>query len=381
MNASIKLVPIAVFASTALLLPGCHAKHQEDAAPPPAHVVELHDMNLITVDPQEQAKFQVVSAESVSSYSQVDATGTISPDVAREVPVISLVNGRVVDIKARLDDNVHKGQLLFRVQSPDITGAFNAYQKAENDEHLAHAAFLRATDLFQHGAISQAMEEQAENAERDACADLNAAGQQLAILGVDKKHPSSVMNVYAPISGVVITQNVTNASAAGVALSGSATAFTIADLGSVWVLCDVYENDLPKVKLGQEARITVNGYPDRPLSGVISDIGPVLDPSLRTAKVRVEVKNPGFLKLGMFATASFVSKTPELRAAVPADAVLHLHDRSWVFVPAGGNHLRRVEVRTGSTLPNGRQEILSGIAPGQRVVNQALMLDAAENQQ
>lgn len=381
MNASIKLFSITILAPAALLLPGCHAKHQDDGVPPPAHVVELHDMNLITVDPQELAKFQIVSAESVASYSQVDATGTISPDVAREVPVISLVNGRVVDIKARLDDNVHKGQLLFRVQSPDITGAFNAYQKAENDEHLAHAAFLRATDLFQHGAISQAMEEQAENAERDASADLNAAGQQLAILGVDKKHPSSVMNVYAPISGVVITQNVTNASAAGVALSGSATAFTIADLGSVWVLCDVYENDLPKVKLGQEARITVNGYPDRLLSGVISDIGPVLDPSLRTAKVRVEVKNPGFLKLGMFATASFVSQTHELRAAVPANAVLHLHDRNWVFVPAGGNHLRRVEVRTGSTLPNGRQEILSGIAPGQRVVNQALMLDATENQQ
>ena len=132
-----------------------------------------------------------------------------------------------------------------------------------------------------------------------------AADEQLKILGVDKDHPSPIVNVYAPITGVIVGQNVTNAAAAGVALSGSATAFTIADLSSVWVVCDVYENDIPKLQVGQEARIVLNAYPDRPLTGRVSDIGPVLDPSLRTAKVRIQVANPGFLKLGMFATATF----------------------------------------------------------------------------
>jgi cobalt-zinc-cadmium efflux system membrane fusion protein len=300
--------------------------------------------------------------------------------VSREVPVISLANGRVVDIRARLGDDVKKGQLLFHVQSPDITNAFDGYLKAVNDEQLANKADIRAQDLFQHGAISQAMLEQADNAEHDAKADLTAAEDQLKILGVDKEHPSSVVGVYAPISGVITSQNITNAAAAGVTLSGSATAFTIADLTEVWILCDVYENDIPKLQLGQEANIRLNAYPDRLIKGRVTDIGPVLDPQLRTAKVRIQVPNPGFLKLGMFATATFSSRKSDTHAAVPANAVLHLHDRDWVFVPAGGNHFRRTEIRAGQMLSGNRQMVLSGIEPGQQVVSNALMLETEGNQ-
>ncbi len=226
----------------------------------------------------------------------------------------------------------------------------------------------------------QAMVEQADDAEKDAKADLMAADEQLKVLGVDKNHPSSVVNVYAPISGVIIGQNVTNAAAAGVTLSGSATAFTIADLSSVWIICDVYENDIPKLQLGQTARIRLDAYPDRPLTGHISDIGPVLDPSLRTAKVRIEVPNPGILKLGMFVTATFSSLKKAHSRWFHADAVLHLHDRDWVYVPAGGNQFRRTEVRAGDMLSDNRQEILSGIEPGQQVVTNALLLETAGNQ-
>jgi cobalt-zinc-cadmium efflux system membrane fusion protein len=275
---------------------------------------------------------------------------------------------------------VKRGQLLLKVQSPDITNAFDTYLKAANDEQLANKAYLRSQDLFQHGAVSQAMLEQAEDTERNAKADVTAADEQLKTLGVDKDHPSSVVNVYAPISGVIVAQNVTNASAAGVGLSGSATAFTIADLSRVWVVCDVYENDIPKLQLGQEAKITINAYPGRPLAGHVSDIGPILDPSSRTAKVRIEVANPGFLKLGMFATASFTSQIKETHAAVPAEAILHLHDRDWVFVPAGASQFKRTEVHAGQMLSGNRQEILSGLEPGQQIVANALLLEAAGSQ-
>lgn len=363
-----------------LAVAGCKKEAEGSGAPPPAQVIQVADMNLVTIDPSDVGKFPLVSAEKVDMASELSATGAVFPDVSREVPVISLANGRVVDIKARLDDNVKKGQLLFEVQSPDITNAFDAYLKAVNDEQLANKAWVRADDLFKHGAISQAMLEQAEDSERDARADLVAAEEQLKILGVDKSHPTSVVNVYAPISGVVIGQNVTNAAAAGVALSGSATAFTIADLSNVWILCDVYENDIPRIHLGQEARIAVNAYPDRPVMGRIGDIGPVLDPQLRTAKVRIQVANPGFLKLGMFVTATFTSNKIESHAVVPADAVLHLHDRDWVFVPAGGNRFRRTEVHGGEMLSGNRQVIQSGIQPGQQVVGNALLLETAGNQ-
>jgi cobalt-zinc-cadmium efflux system membrane fusion protein len=370
----------ALAALASLSFSGCKGKDESDGAPPPAKVIQVADMNLVTIDANDVAKFPLTAATQIESASELTATGSVFPDIAREIPVISLANGRVVDIKARLDDNVKKGQLLLKVQSPDITAAFDTYLKAANDEQLANNAFVRADDLFKHGAISQAMLEQAEDTEKDAKADLTAAEEQLKTLGVDKRHPSSIVNVYAPISGVIVAQNVTNASAAGVSLSGSATAFTIADLSVVWIVCDVYENDIPKLQLGQEAKIKLNAWPDRPLTGRISDIGPILDPSLRTAKVRIELANPGFLRLGMFGMATFTSRAKETHAVVPADAVLHLHDRDWVFLPAGGNQFKRVEVHAGKMLENNRQEILSGIQPGQQIVRNALMLETAGNQ-
>jgi cobalt-zinc-cadmium efflux system membrane fusion protein len=373
---------LALALATALCLPlsCCKGKEKGDGAPPPAQVIQVADMNLITIDKNDVAKFPLVFAGQVESASELTTTGTVFPDIAREIPVISMANGRVVDIKARLDDNVKKGQLLLKVQSPDITNAYDTYLKAANDEHTANLAYLRAEDLFKHGAISQAMLEQAEGAEKDAKADLTAAEDQLKTLGVDKNHPSSIVNVYAPISGVIVAQNVTQASAAGVSLSGSATAFTIADLSNVWIICDVYENDISRLQLGQEARFKLNAFPDRPITGRISDIGPILDPSLRTAKVRIEVSNPGFLRLGMFGTATFTSKSKETHAVVPADAVLHLHDRDWVYLPAGGNQFKRTEVRAGKMVDGNRQEILSGIQPGQQVVTNALLLETAGNQ-
>jgi cobalt-zinc-cadmium efflux system membrane fusion protein len=359
---------------------GCKGKQEGSGAPTTPTVIQVADMNLITIDVKDVEKFPLVAASQIEAASQLTATGSVFPDIAREVPVISMANGRVVEIKARLDDNVKKGQLLLKVQSPDITTAFNTYLKAANDEQLANKAFARANDLYKHGAIAQSMLEQAEDSEKDAKADLNAAEEQLKTLGVDKNHPSSVVPVYAPISGVIVAQNVTNAAAAGVNLSGSATTFTVADLSTVWIVADVFENDIAKLQLGQEAKIKITAFPERALTGRISDIGPILDPSIRTAKVRIEVGNPGYLKLGMFASVSFTSKAKEVHAVVPAEAVLHLHDRDWVFVTAGGNQFKRIEVRAGRMLEGNRQEILSGIAPGQSVVANSLLLETAGNQ-
>ena len=365
-----------------LLVPFTACKKQEsgDSSPPASHVVQVPDMNLITVDQGRLSMFPKQAAEKAESASQLTATGSVAPDISRTIPVISLANGRVVDIKVRLDDYVKKGQLLMKVQSPDVSTAFDAYLKAVNDEQLANKSYIRAKDLLEHGAVSQAMFEQAEDSENNAKADLTAAEEQLKTLGVDKDHPSSIVNVYAPVSGVIISQNVAQAGAAGVSLSGSSTAFTIADLSEVWILCDVFENDLPKVHVGETAQIHIDAYPDKILTGRISDIGPVLDPSIRTAKVRIEVANPGILKIGMFVSATFAAKTKETHAVVPATAVLHLHDRDWVFVPVGDNQFKRTEVHAGKMLEGSRQEILSGINPGQQIVVNALSLETEGDQ-
>jgi membrane fusion protein, heavy metal efflux system len=362
------LMVIACFTMSA-----CRKKDEGSTGPVQVQVSEEGNMALFSVDHPDQ--YPLVAAEDYQAPAELNVTGTVTPDISREVPVISLASGRVVDIKARLDDHVRKGQLLLKVQSPDSSNAFDVYLKARNDETMNNKAYERARDLYAHGAISQAMLEQADDAEKNSQADLKAAEEQLETLGIDKNHPSPIVPVYSPISGVVIQQNVTQAAAAGVTFSGSATAFTVADLSSVWVICDVYENDISKLATGQEAKIKLAAYPDKTIIGHISDIGPVLDPQIRTAKVRIEVANPGMMKLGMFATATFQSLKKQHFALVPAPAILHLHDRDWVFVPGGSKQFRRVEIKAGDMVGD-KQEILSGIQSGQQVVSNVLQLEA-----
>src|SRR5208282_6033184 len=269
---------------------------------------------------------------------------------ARAVPVISLASGRVVEIKARLGDVVKKGQLLLRVQSNDVSGAYQTYVKAVNDERLARVQLERTQILYEKGAVAKSALEQSEDTEDDAKADLNAATEQLRLLGIDKDHPSGIVDIFAPISGIITDQQVTNA--AGVQGLGSPNPFTISDLSYVWIICDVYENDLDAVHPGEYADIRLSAYPKQVLQGRVDNILPVLDPNIRTAKVRLEVKNPGMLRIGMFASATFYGKEPEMHSALPASAILHLHDREWVYMPIGEGHFKRAEVVSGSQLPN-----------------------------
>jgi cobalt-zinc-cadmium efflux system membrane fusion protein len=298
----------------------------------------------------------------------------VTPDVSREIPVVSLANGRVVALHVGLGDYVHKGQLLMEVQSQDVTGAFASYLKAVNDEHLTKVTLDRDTLLYGKGAIAQTQLQAAQNGEDDAHIDLTASEQQLKLLGVDRNHPGDTVKIDAPASGIILSQNVTAAGAVGIAYGGPAGSLLIADLSHVWVICDVYENDLAQVHLGEQASIQVNALPGKFFTGTISDIGAQLDPALRTAKVRIQVSNPGTeLRLGMFVTATLLGSAALESTAVPATAILALHDRQYIFVPTGATgFFRRIEVKTGALLDGNMIQILSGIGPQQRVVTNAL---------
>jgi len=357
-----------------VFLAGCGKGVQADPkaeAPPATTVEQEQDVNVVKVDNPQ--KFPVIAAQPHSTAPELNVTGAVTADVSRSVPVISLASGRVVDIRARLGDEVKKGQLLMRVQSADISGAFSDYRKAMADEVLARAQFDRTQLLYDKGAVAKKDLEVAQDTWDKAKVDVETASDHLRVLGVDGNHPSAVVDIFAPVTGVIIEQNVT--AAAGVkTLDNSPNLFTIADLTEIWVICDVYENDLSHVRLGEFADVRLNAYPGRVFQGRISNIGPILDPNIRTAKVRLQMHNPGLMRIGMFVTATFHGVTKELRAAVPASAILHLHDRDWVYVPAGGQKFQRVGVTGGIMLPGNMQEIVSGIQPGQQVVANALIL-------
>jgi cobalt-zinc-cadmium efflux system membrane fusion protein len=363
---------LVIFIPALLFLGGCNSAHGDPRAeaPPSATVVADTDVSIFSVDHPEQ--FPLAAAVAYSAAPKLVVTGTVNPDISRNVPVISLATGRVVAIHARLGDTVKKGQVLLSIRSDDVAGGFSDYRKAVADETLARTQMERAKELYDHGAISMNDLQVAQDTEDKAKVDVETSAEHLRLLGNDPDKPNGVVEVYAPISGVITDQEVTNA--AGVQALGSSP-FTISDLSYVWVVCDVYENDLTNVRAGETADIRLNAYPDTAIMGRISNIGAVLDPAIRTAKVRVEVPNPGTMRLGMFATATFTGLKKLTYTEVPASAILHIHDRDWVYVPAPGHRFRRVEVVSGDTLPNNMQEIKSGLGPGQQVVANALILE------
>src|SRR6266851_8449882 len=338
-------------------------------APPPVKVESEQDLNVFQVDHPEQ--FPLATAAAHESASQLTVTGTVSPDISRSVPVISIATGRVVELHARLGDTVKKGQLLLRVQSADMSAAFSDYRKAVADGKLARIQFERAKLLYDKGAISLNDFQTAEDVENKAQVDVENTTERIRVLGGNVDHPAAILDIRAPASGVITDQQVTNA--AGVAGLGSPNPFTISDLSYVWILCDVYENDLANVQVGEIAEIRLNAYPNQAFTGRISNILPILDPTLRTAKVRIEVRNPGLMRVGMFVTATFHGQKKETHALVPASAILHLHDRDWAYVPTGDKKFRRVEVAGGKMLPGNMQEVISGIKPGVQVVQNALV--------
>jgi len=365
-----------------LLLAGCERKVkaqgnlEASTGPMPATVVPDMDSNNFKVDHPEQ--FPLATAGEHVAAPELNVTGVVSPDVSRQVPVPSLATGRIVEIDARLGDTVRKGQLLFKVRSTDIAGAYSDYRKAVRNEQLTKIQLDRAKILFEHGATPKSALEIAQNAEDNATVDVETATEHLRLLGADPDHPSGIVSVFAPVSGVITDQQITDSS--GVQALAAPNPFTISDLSHVWVICDVYENNMAQVRIGEFADIHLVAYPDRVLKARISNILPVMDPNIRTGKVRLEVENPGLMRLGMFVTATFHGETMEKYATVPAAAILHLHDRDWVYTPIDQNHFRRLEVVAGDQLPDNMQEVKSGLRAGDRVVANALVLQSTVEQ-
>jgi cobalt-zinc-cadmium efflux system membrane fusion protein len=358
----------------AVLTTGCQSKDNAAAeAPPPATVVPGLDVSHFSVDHPE--RYPLATAAQYEAPSKLVVNGAVYPDIARTVPVVTLASGRVVDVRARLGDTVKKGQLLLRIRSDDISGGYDAYRKAVADELLARKALDRAKLLLDHGAIAVQDLEAAQDNEDDAKTTLDTATEHLKLLGDDPEHPNGIVDITSPIAGEITDQEVVNGSTIQ---SYSANPFTISDLSSVWIVCDVYENDITTLGVGQDAEVRLNAFPDKILKGRISNIGALLDPTIRTAKVRVEVPNPGMMmRVGMFATATFYGLKKQTFTSVPATAIIHLHDRDWVYSPAPNNMFQRLEVTAGDQLANHMQQVITGLQPGQWVVTNALSLQTA----
>ena len=366
---------VCLAAVTATATTGCSRERRVQAAAEPTVVEAAPDPSVVQVEKADQFPLVEVTARNLAEELHVN--GAVAPDVSRTVPVNALTGGRVLEVFARLGDDVKKGRPLLRLLSSDLAQAISDYRKFQADELFTRRSLERAKVLFERGALAEKDLQAADDAEVKARVDVESAEQRIRILGGDPQELSPVITISAPVGGTIVEQNVTNGAAAR-SLDNSPNLFTIADLSKVWVLCDVYENNLAQVKVGDAASVVLNAYPGKSFPARVQNIGRLLDPGTRTAKVRLELDNAsGVFRPGMFAVATFRSQVTHSVPVVPAKALLRLHDRDWVFKPIGPNSFRRTEVQAGAAFADGMQQVTAGVVPGEKVVAQALQFESA----
>jgi len=344
--------------------------------PEPTKTEVKLEPGVFLVDHPERFKLAKVEAQDLPTL--VKANGSITPDVNRTIHVTSQGSGRVVDLRVRLGDYVRKGQPLLSIYSADLSGAFSDFQKAAADEHLSKKALDRSQLLFSHGAIAQRDFEQAEDAEEKAKVDVQNTAQHIRVLGGDPNHPSSQIELRAPVSGTIVEQNISGFEGVK-SLDNSPNLFTIADLSQVWVLCDVFENDLDQIHMGDAAEVRLNAFQDRVFHGKVSDISRVLDPATRAARVRIVLDNPkGELRPGMYAAATFRSRKTQPHLVIPGTSVMRLQDRDWLFHKESDQHFRQIEVRITGDTSDGMHAIQDGdVHEGDEIALNALEFSTA----
>ncbi len=363
----------------AALLGGCSQGAARAAATGTA-ATSAPAATLFTVPANQVGQLQIVPAASQAWPRTLRLTGSVDYNQFNTTPVLSQVGGPVARVLAVPGETVRQGQPLLEVRSPDLAAARNAFLKAQDAYSLADKVYRRDQDLYEHKALAQADLEQAESARTQANADLEAARQNLAILGVsDPAAVAASANavVTAPIAGQVVERDV----APGQVLQSGAQCFVISNLNSVWVLANVYQSDVGYVHVGDPVTITTDAYPE-PFHGRVQFVATALDPNSRTLQARIETSNPrGELKKDMYVTATIQAGAASKVIAVPDAAILR-DDQNvpFVYVPAGGaGQFARRTVAIGQAR-DGFTAITSGLKPGDPVVgNGSLFLQFASS--
>jgi cobalt-zinc-cadmium efflux system membrane fusion protein len=329
---------------------------------------------LFTVPKQQMARVQVVATQKGTLPRTLRLAGAVAFNAFETTPVFSPIGGPVHEILVAPGQIVHAGQPLLTVTSPDYSSSRSSYLKARDAYALADRLYTRAKDLYAHGAISEADLEQAESARTQAHADLESTTDFLVALGM--KDPEAMLKaakstaqipIPAPVGGEIVERLV----GPGQLLQAGATqTFTISNTNTVWVLVNVYQNDLPYVHSGDQVEINTDSYPDM-FHGKISYIAPALDPTTRTLQARIVTQNPGKkLKRDMYVTALVSAGSIPNAITVPDTAVLRdTENQPFVYVQVNDNQFARRLVTLGQST-KGRIQITNGLKEGEKVVGE-----------
>jgi cobalt-zinc-cadmium efflux system membrane fusion protein len=351
----------------------------------PTYAKSSSDAELFSIPQDQMSHVQVLEVRPTTLARTLRLTGTVAYNGFRTTPVITQVSGPVSRIVVVPGQRVKHGQPMLYVASPDYSQLRSNYLKARDAYALAQKADARAKDLYQHHAIAEQALEQAESAEVQAGGDLASAQAALKVLGITdpdalvQSPPTFEVPVKAPIGGEVVEQNV---SVGQLMQPGSTQCFMLSDTSNVWVLVNVYQNDLPYVRVGDAVSIQTDAYP-QVFRGRISYVAASLDPATRTLQARIETANPGEkLKKDMYVTATVNAGRISNTIVLPDAAILRDNENQpFVYAEASQNQFGRRAVTVGESV-NGQTEITSGLKQGDRVVgNGSLFLQFANSLQ
>ncbi len=322
---------------------------------------------------------------AVVSTSQVNPVVTLSGKVAygedRYSRISSPLQGRVLEVRAKLGDRVKAGDVLLIIDSPDITSAYSEFIKEASDMDFTIRAYDLAKDLYENKAIPLKDYKQAENDLVKAKTEFRRAKERLLSLRVpagELDKPLAEQKITArfemksPLTGTVVERTVTPGSIVGG--DQSQVLFTVADLDNLQVVADVYERDLDLVHVGQVAVVSVEAYPTTNFPGAIAAIGDVVDPNTRTIKVRAWVTNVEHkLKPEMFARLHIQVGDANAFLAIPKEAVLEDDGKKFLYVVEGPDRYLKREVQI-ATASGDQVRVIQGLQPGERIVTKGAVL-------
>jgi cobalt-zinc-cadmium efflux system membrane fusion protein len=328
---------------------------------------------------QSRVETAVVSTSAVNPT--VALAGKVAYGEDRYSKISSPLQGRVVEVRAKLGDRVKVGDILMVIDSPDITAAYSDFVKEASELEFSTRAYDLAKDLYETKALPLKDLKQAENDQIKARAEFRRAKERLLSLKVPaaelekplaEQRIISRFEMKSPLTGTVVERTVTP----GQSVGGDPTQvlFTVADLDKLQVVADVYERDLALVKVGQVAKVTVEAYPGVVFPAAIAAVGDIVDPVTRTIKVRAWVTNVEHkLKPEMFARLHIQVSEETSFLTIPKEAVLEADGKQFVYVvEAGGRYVKReVKVATVST---DQVRVLEGLKPGERIVTKGAVL-------
>ena len=383
MSAHRDLWQLAAVAALMLTLAGCQGPGSNTVnSNGPAN---SNNPELFAIPQDQMSHVQVLTVEPTTLTRSLRLTGAVAYNSFRTTPVITQVSGPVSRVVVVPGQKVRQSEPMLYVASPDYSQLRTNYLKAKDAYALAQKAYARAQDLYQHRAIAEQNVEQAESAEVQAGGDLASAQAALKVMGITdpdalvKAPPSFEVPVRAPISGMVVEQDV---SGGQLIQPGTTQCFMISDISNVWVLVNVYQKDLPYVRVGDTVTIQTDTYPEV-FHGRISYVAASLDPNTRTLQARIETNNPGEkLKKDMYVVATVNAGNISNAIALPDAAVLRdSENQPFVYAAASPHQFGRRSVTLGESL-NGQTEITSGLKAGDRVIgNGSLFLQFANSLQ